>query len=533
MDAILRNSLAEMEDFGIRRILTHSEKAAAYMADGYCRVSRKPTVCMAQSVGAANLAAGLQDAYFAGSGLIAMTGRHVAEKQYRNAYQELPHEAMFAEVTKFSARAESPKQFALLLRQAFREASTGNVRPVHLDVAGNTGSVLDQSAGDIEVVPEPEYGRIPAWRLRPDTDALDSAVDAISSASRPVIIAGIGAVTSDAGSAIQKIAEKLDIPVAGALDAKAILTADHPLNAGAVGTYSHEYANKFVAEADCAIFVGCDTGDQVTNNWTLPRRNAAVVHIDNDPSEPGRNFAGSIALVGDPQATIAELESRLPGTQRPEWVARLATLSEEWRQLQGPFVMSDSVPIRPERLCADLSKWLPSDAIVVADTGYSSQWAGTFVDLNHSGQQFIRAAGSLGWSFPASLGAKCAAPQSTVICFTGDGGFMYHLPELETAKRWNIKTITIVNNNSRLAQGLRNLLVAYEGRDKSRMHELFEFEQTNFAEIARSFDCVGIRVTDPANLGAALDEAQSEPGPVVIDVVTDPSVQASLPWTPT
>ena len=151
--------------------------------------------------------------------------------------------------------------------------------------------------------------------------------------------------------------------------------------------------------------------------------------------------------------------------------------------------------------------------------------------LKHPGQRYFRAAGSLGWAYPASLGVKCARPEQTVVCFTGDGGFLYHLPEMETARRWNIPTITVVNNNSRLAQGLRNLTNAHKGIP-GRMEDLFTFAPTDYAAIARSFGCVGIRVESPRDLRPAFEQAAAAKGPAIIDVVSDSDAQADLPWTP-
>lgn len=528
MDAILRRSLAEMEDFGIERVLAHSEKAAAYMADGFARASRRPAVCMAQSVGAANLAAGLQDPFLAKSPVIALTGRHAADNQYRNAYQEIPHEPLFSTVCKMTARAESPTQFARLLRQAFREATAGSTAPVHIDVAGHTGSVLDQNDTVLPVVAEPDYARVPAWRIRPDADALALAARTLEASRKPLIVAGIGAMISGAEQAVRKLAEAHSIPVAASLDAKALLPDGHPLAAGIVGTYSMEHANRLAAEADLVIFIGADTGDQITNNWTLPVDGAAIIQIDIDPRELGRNFAGTIGVVGDPATVVEELTAASRPRARQSWLERLHSLKAE-SDTDGP--RSADGRIHPMRLCAALSDWLAPDAVVVADTGYSSHWTGIALKLNHAEQRYLRAAGSLGWAFPASLGVKCAAPDRQVVCFTGDGGFMYHLPELETARRRGLNTITVVNNNHRLAQGLRNLNIAYGDR-KGRKEELFVYAETDFAKIATDFGCAGIRVTDEEELRPALDWASGRSLPVVVDVVTDPEALPNLPWTP-
>jgi acetolactate synthase-1/2/3 large subunit len=531
MDAVLRRTLAECGTVGIKRILGHSEKAVAYMADGYARASRKVTVVMAQSVGAANLAAGLQDPRFFGAPIIAMTGRHIAANQYRNAYQELPHEPMYSAFVKASYRVDTPEQLPRILRQCFREAASGPARPVHLDVSGNTGSVTDFCELVLDQVIEQEYAMTPPQRPAADAAQVERAVKAIRAAKRPVVIAGAGVIMSGAEAAVRAFVEKTQIPFVCALDAKAVLTDDHPLNGGIVGTYSSHCANKLTAEADLVIYVGSDTGDQVTNNFTLPRPGVPVIQIDIDPAELGRNFAGAIGLLADPRAAMEQLTTACSAAQRPEWVARVKTLVDEWRAHIAPHYNSDASPIRPERICKELGEWLPANGIVVADTGYSSQWSGTMMPLKHEGQAYYRAAGSLGWAFPAALGVKCACPDRPVVAFTGDGGFLYHLPEMETARRWGINTITIVNNNTRLAQGLRNLTNAHKGIP-GNMEELFTFAPTNYAAIAEAFGCLGIRVEKPQEIRPALEKALAANRPVIIDIASDQDAQADLPWVP-
>jgi acetolactate synthase-1/2/3 large subunit len=531
MDAVLRRTLAECGTFGMRRILAHSEKAAAYMADGYARASGRVTVVMAQSVGAANLAAGLQDARLFGTPLIAITGRHVAANQYRNAYQELPHEPMYSAFVKASYRVDVPEQLPRLLRQCFREAASGPTRPVHLDVSGNTGSVTDFCDLVFDQAVEREYASVPPQRPAADAALVAKAAQALAAAARPVVIAGAGVVISRAEAALRAFIEKTGIPLVGALDAKHVLVEDHPLYGGIVGTYSMHCANKLVAEADLALFVGSDAGDQVTNNFTLPRPGATVIQIDIDPAEAGRNFGGAIGIQADPRAAIEQLAAAVAPKPRPQWQARVKELVAEWRSYIAPNYNSDASPIRPERICKELGEWLPANAIVVADTGYSSQWSGTMMPLKHTTQSYYRAAGSLGWAFPAALGAKCACPDRPVVCFTGDGGFLYHLPEMETARRWGIFTITIINNNTRLAQGLRNLTNAHKGIP-GKMEELFTFAPTNYAAIAEAFGCLGIRVETPDALRPALEKALAAGRPAIIDVVSDETAQADLPWTP-
>ena len=531
VDAVLRRALVEMEEVGIRRVLARSEKAAAYMADGYSRAARRPALCMAQAVGAANLAAGLQDAWLGQSSVVALTGRKPPVEQYRNAYQEIPHEPLFSAVTKMTARVDLPEQLPLLLRQAFRVATSGRPGPAHLDINGMTGDTTAMADCIGAAMPEASFARVPAFRPPCDPAMLAAAVAAIDAARRPVLVVGLGAMVSQAETAVVRLAERLSAPVVAALDAKAVMVDRHPLNGGIVGTYSRSCANRIVAEADLVLFVGCDTGDQVTSNWVLPLPGIPVVQIDPDPAELGRSYPGTIGLQADVRAGLEQLAAAVAPREAGEWTARAQALVAEWRTETAPALASPASPIRPERLCAELSAALPDDAMLVADTGYSSQWSGTLVELRSSRQGYLRAAGSLGWGFPGALGAKCALPDRPVVCFTGDGGFMYHMAELETARRCGIHTVTVVNNNGCLAQGARSIDAAYEGRNGNK-NEIYVFHPMNFAAIARSMDCFGVRVEKAADFADAFAEASRAGRPAVIDVATDPEARAPLGWTP-
>jgi len=532
MDAILRRALAEMDEVGIRRILGHSEKAVAYMADGYARVAGRPGVCMAQSVGAANLAAGMQDPYLGHSAVIAITGRHVAQNQYRNAYQEVAHEPLYSAVTKFQGRIDTLEQIPHLLRQAFREATTGTPRPVHLDIAGFTGDAVTPLEGEFDCAADEAHTVYPAFRPQPDPSAVRKAAAAIKAAARPVIVADRGADISGAGDALARLAERIQAPVVATLDAKAIMVEDHPLFRGMVGSYGRSCANHAVAEADLVIFAGSNTSDHTTANWKMPKQGTPTIHIDLDPVEIGRNYPGAIGILADVRAGLEALAEVAAAARRDDWLAHTRKFVDAWRADADKARAADKVPLRPERICGELSELLPKDAILIADTGYAALWTGTLVYLRHPTQRYFRAAGSLGWSFPASLGAKCAAPERPVICFCGDGGFYYHLPELETARRRNIKTVTIVNNNHCLAQGLRNLNIAYQGHDETNKGECYEFLETDFARVAQSFGCFGATVEKPQEFRKAFEAALASDLPAVIDVKTEFAALAPMAWVP-
>ena len=533
VEAILRNALIEMEALGINRVLTHSEKAAAYMADGYARVSKRPGICMSQSVGAANLASGLQDPYLALSPVIAITGRRPPMARYRHAYQEVMHQALFDPVTKYNVQVDTAEQLPYLLRQAFREATSGAPGPVHLDVMDHLGRLIEEAEAEMEVTVEESYTHYPSSRPEPEKEYIHEASRLLEEAERPVIVAGGGTVASSAGPEIAELAERLSIPVVTSLNGKGALPENHPLNIGVVGSYSRWCANRVVSEADLVLFIGSHTGDQVTNGWTVPKPGTPVIQVDIDPSELGRSYPNLVGLLGDAKVTVRGLiESVNPKAKKDLWAQHAQKLVKEWRQEMEPLRNSGDSPIRTERLCKEITEALPPDAVLVADTGFSGMWTGMMVYLTNPGQSYLRAAGSLGWAFPASLGAKCAAPERPVVCFTGDGGMWYHISELETASRRGIKTVIVVNNNHCLGQPIAAINLAYGDRP-GKKHELYKFGEVNFARIAREMGCQGIRVERAEEISGALKAALEADVTTVVDVVTDEQCRPADPWTPT
>jgi acetolactate synthase-1/2/3 large subunit len=521
VEAILRRTLVEMEKLGIERILTHSEKAAAYMADGYARVALRPGVCMAQSVGAANLAAGLQDAFLGHSPVIAFTGSKPPIFQYRNAYQEINHNAMFDPVTKYNVKIDAVEQLPVMLPQAWREAATGAPGPVHVDYLGYEGNLTDEAEDDFGELQQTAYSRYPVHRPAAAQTDLKRAAQALKDASRPVLVVGRGAIVSRAADEINRIADLLSIPVTTSVDGKGVMLDNHPLFAGPCGTYCRPCANEILSYADLVFFIGTATGDQVTQNWTVPPQGSKVIQLDINPAEIGRNYPGVIGLMGDAKVSLRELLPLIePVPKKDAWAEEAIDIIQTWRRMVEPYCNSDDIPVRPERLCREISNVLPQNAVLVADTGYTAIWASSLINLTHTEQTFMRAAGSLGWAFPAALGAKCAAPSRPVFCFSGDGAFWYHLCELETAARRGIKTVTIINNNSRLGQSVLGIRRAYREDPGSKEHQ-YAFRDTNFARIAEEMGCFGVRVERPEEIRAAIRQAMEQERPAVVDVVTE------------
>ncbi|HEY6002832.1 MAG TPA: thiamine pyrophosphate-binding protein [Anaeromyxobacter sp.] len=522
--AVLRRTMAELERrTRIRRIHAHGEKATAYMADGFARASGRPGLCMAQVVGALNLAAGLRDAYLAHSPVIAFTGGRDPRTKFRRVYQEVDDVPAFEPVTKLNATVDAVERFPDMVRQAFRAAVSGAPGPVHLQFRGNEAQI-DAEEADMEPVCEEVFARVPPFRPAPDPDDVRSALALLERAERPVLVAGGGVRASRAGRELVALAERLSIPVATSLNGKDSIPGTHPLSVGVVGTYSRESANGVVREADLVCFVGTEAGGMTTHLWTAPAIGVPAIQIDIEPEALGRNYPLAARVLGDARATLARMLEQADAssaTRRRRWVETVRARGAEWRERYRPALESGAVPVRPERLCAELTRHVPDDAIVVADTGHAGMWMGGMFDLRSAEQGYLRSAGHLGWAFPAGLGARCACPDRPVVVFTGDAGLWYHIAEIETAVRWGIDAVVVVNNNGGGNQSKKGFDRAYGGEQTQQARELWTFRKVSFARIAEEIGALGIRVEQPGDFAPALERALASRRPAIVDVATD------------
>lgn len=252
-----------------------------------------------------------------------------------------------------------------------------------------------------------------------------------------------------------------------------MISGTHPLSVGVVGKYSRSSANATVATADLVCFIGTETGSMTTHFWQVPAPGIRSIHIDIEPESIGRNYTPEVAIQGDALAVLQRMLTIEPSgidEKRSSCAEAAVAADASWRDEYATLLSSDAVPIRPERVCAELTEFVPDDGIVVVDTGHAGMWMGGMYDIRTPGQSYIRSGGHLGWAFPAALGAKCGAPDRPVVCFT----------------------------------------------------------DVDFAALAGQIGAVGIRVESPGNIRPALDQALSADRPVIIDVVTDIDALAPL-----
>jgi acetolactate synthase-1/2/3 large subunit len=469
-----------------------------------------------------------------GSPVIAICGGPEPSTRFRHGYQDVEDVSQFEPVTKSSRFVDTVDRLPDLLRQAFRDATSGGPGPVHLGLRGRIGVVVEDEV-ESDVLVEPRFAQVPPFRPVAERGCVEEALSVLKQAQRPILVIGGGVVSSGAEPEVLALAERLGIPVATSLNAKHVIPDAHPLAVGVVGSYSRACANKAVAEADVVFFVGSRTGGMVTFNWQIPRKGATVIQLDIDPAELGRNYPNRVSLAGDVQASLRLMldclrDAQATAARGAPWRAHTAGLVAQWRSETQAVRHSDAIPMRPERLCAELSDVLPQDAVLVSDTGHAGIWTGTMVELRHAGQRYIRCAGSMGWGLPGAIGVKFALPDRPVVCFTGDGALYYHLPELETAVRHGVKLIVVVNDNAALSQEMPGVVRAYGNQLRGRGTEMFAFEKTDFAEVARSFGCIGLRATTPGEFREAFRAALAADRCVVIDALTDLQAMANKPW---
>ena len=500
------------------------EGAAVAMADGYAQASGKPTIVIAQGgPGATNLYAGLVDAWQSHTPLLAVTPVLPDARYQGNSYQEAYVD--FRPVTKYDAEVRSVDRMAEFFGKAYREMTTGAPRPVHLYLDG----ALEAAEAEFDFRHlDPRYFAYPAFRPRADDELVEQAVLELRSAKRPLMVCGRGVIASGAWDEATALAERLGLPVATTLNGKGSIDERHPLALGVTGTYRRPSTDAAIAEADLVLYVGGHQGGATTNLKRMPKPGVRIVHIDINPAQPGANYPNVLPLAGDARTVLRQmLELAASGKRREpsEWVRKAQKDLQQWRESENAHLHGNMRPIRPEQLAVRLAEACPRDTLFVADTGYVGTWAGVFMELP-AGRNLLHCEGSLGWAFPAAMGAKAAVPERTVVAFTGDGGFFYHLAELETAVRNGINVIVVVLNNQAMA--FQTHLLRSLWPDSRNLDKLSEFGLTNFAGVAREMGAWGIRVTDPRAIGRAIQDAIDSNGPAVIDVVIDQAAVAPV-----
>ncbi len=517
---------------GLTHHLINDERCGAFAADAYARVTNRPGICDGTlGPGATNLVTGLIESLNGGIPIVAIAGDTNRAHSWKNMTQECRQVEIIRPAVKELIRVEMTSRMPELVRRAFAVATSGRPGPVLLDVPEDVAHGLHDYAPEDFVIDETTL-RAPARRIRPDRFDVERAAKLIAKAKRPLLLTGGGIHLSEAWDALTRFAEAQSIPVAHTMSGKGGIACSNPLSAGLFGRYSR-IANDMIEAADCLVVVGCKLGEIATKRFALPPAHIPVIHLDVVAEELGRCIPAEVPLWGDARAGLEDFidalsdSSAAARTARADYVAEVAPRMKAWEDGAAARLNSPDRPVHMARLCRELNRTLPEDALLVADGGFAGHWTGLLYDTKKSGRHFIpdRGFASIGYGLPGGMGAALAAPDRPVVAISGDGGFNMTLGELETARRAGCGVTVIVVNNaaSGYVKALQHAMMG--GRYQSA-----DLQEMDYAAIARTMGCGGIRVEDPAELSAALERGMEERDrPTVIDVIVTRDPAQMLP----
>ncbi|MDH2899941.1 MAG: thiamine pyrophosphate-binding protein [archaeon] len=516
----------------IKHVLVRDEKSGPFMAIGYSKVTFRPGLCDGTAgPGAANMLPSVIEAFSSSTPIIVLTSNIVTKWMGWGASQELDHFALFDSFVKASLRPKNTHEIPNVIRSAFRLATSGRPGPVHVDLPQDIleGEESEKNPFDLSV--ENAYSHYPSYRPRPDPNQVLEILELIEKSSNPILFVGGGAMMSQASSEVQKLAELIGAPVVTTLTAKGIIPENHPLCLGCVGRQGHRpSANRALGEADLVIALGTKFAQVSTNNWTLiDEMKTRLVHVDIDPSELSKIYKEQVSIFADVKATLEELiqaivsRSRKQASTRSDWMKRIERLQKEWASLFDKLSSDSSEPIKAAFVLKAIQKALLGKSVLVSSGSFSGAFAGCFYNVTGSGNisRFIQARGMAGTepALPIAIGAALGVEdQSKVFAVTGDGGFGYHVAELETAKRVGISLPIVVMNNNSLAW----MKLLQEEKFGSRFISSGYLPSLSYAKAAEVFGCKGIRIERASELAHAIADAVKSDEVTVLEVMTDP-----------
>jgi len=510
----------------IRHILTRDERHAAYMADGYARLSGRVGVCEGPSGGGATyILPGLVEANESSIPVLAINTDVSVSSRGKFTLTELDQRSLMKPLTKWNAVLDRSADIPRTFRKAFEAMTTGRPGAAHIALP------FDVQNGPVEraeVWADPTLGRFPSRRVAPDPSLVELAARLLRKARQPLFICGGGVVLSGAETELLSLAELLCAPVATTISGKGSVDERCAHSVGVVGSNGGTPETRAIVDAaDVIVFVGCRAGSVTTERWRHPQAGKArIIHIDVDPAVPGANYKVDVPLVGDARLCLSSLSEALEGYRREGDLSPVEAKKRAKFDKFEALARSDDTPIKPERVVFELQKNLDGDAIVVADPGTPCPYLSAYYVVKGTGRRYFsnRAHGALGYALAASIGAHVARPKVKTVAVMGDGSFGMCVGELETAVRLRLPITFVVISNAVYGWIKAGQKTGYEGRYFS-----VDFGVTDHARVAEAFGVKSWRVFDPGKLGAVLKEAISLPGPTLVDVVCQPLHEARAP----
>ncbi|MFP3633418.1 acetolactate synthase large subunit [Bacillus sp. SIMBA_033] len=494
---------------GLVHILPRHEQGAIHAAEGYARVSGKPGVVIATSgPGATNLVTGLADAMIDSLPLVVFTGQVATSVIGSDAFQEADILGITMPITKHSYQVRRPEDLPRVIKEAFHIATTGRPGPVLIDIPKDVAAFEGEFRYDHEIslpgyqpVKEPNYLQI------------RKLVEAVSSAKKPVILAGAGVLHGKASEDLKNYVEQQQIPVAHTLLGLGGFPADHPLFLGMAGMHGTYTANMALYHCDLLISIGARFDDRVTGNLKHFAKSAKVAHIDIDPAEIGKIIETQIPVVGDSKIVLQELlKQNGKQGQTEEWKQQLSEWKEEY-----PLWYTDNREegLKPQKLIEYIHQFTNGEAIVATDVGQHQMWAAQFYPFRKADKWVTSGGlGTMGFGLPAAIGAQLADRNATVVAILGDGGFQMTLQELDVIRQLNLPVKVVILNNECLGMVRQWQEIFYE----ERYSESKFSAQPDFVKLSEAYGIKGVRISSEEEAEEELKKALSSKEPAVIDV---------------
>uniref|UniRef100_UPI00359C43C6 biosynthetic-type acetolactate synthase large subunit n=1 Tax=Collinsella bouchesdurhonensis TaxID=1907654 RepID=UPI00359C43C6 len=499
----------------IHHVLARHEQGATHMADGYARATGKVGVVLVTSgPGATNTVTGIATAYMDSVPLVVITGQVTRGVIGTDAFQESDIVGITMPVVKHSFLLQSTDDLTRTFREAFYIASTGRPGPVLIDIPS------DLSSAEM-VFHYPDKISLPSYRptYKGNAKQVRQAVACIQESKRPLIYAGGGIVTSHACSELTELAERMQIPVVTSLMGKGAMRCSNPLNLGPVGMHGSKYANMAVTECDLLITVGARFSDRVTGKVDEFAPHAKVIHIDIDPAEIGKIIDPAVPIVGDAKVVLGAINDRLEKTEAQpvgaEWVKTVCEWRDRWPLYTEDF---EDFPgaIAPEVVLSHLSDKLdPEASIVTTEVGQHQMWAHQNIHREHA-RTFLSSGGlgTMGFGFPAAIGAKIGCPEDEVVCIAGDGSFQMNSQEMATAAINKVGVKVLIMDNRALGMVHQWQRLFYNER-----YSFTELDANpDFVKLADAYGWQAARISKPEEIDEALDAMLSAGGPYLLDV---------------
>lgn len=497
----------EIYKAGIRHILARHEQGAIHAAEGYARISGKAGVCIVTSgPGATNVVTGIADAMIDSLPLIVITGQVARTVIGTDAFQEADILGITMPITKHNYQVRSVEEIPRIIKEAFHIATTGRPGPVLIDLPKDISTTMGLFDYEKEI-------NLPGYQptFVPNKLQIRKLVEAVSEAKKPIILAGAGVLHANGAEELLAYAEQQQIPVASTLLGLGSFPGEHELFVGMAGMHGTYSANMAIHESDLLISIGARFDDRVTGALEHFAPNAKVAHIDVDPAEIGKNVETAIPVVGDAKEALKQLiqENGKVG-DNAVWRAELDRLKKEYPL----WYVEDGEVIKPQQLVEMIYEVTNGDAIVTTDVGQHQMWAAQFYKFNKPNRWVTSGGlGTMGFGFPAAIGAQFAEPDSTVISIVGDAGFQMTSQEMSILQELNLPVKIIIVNNNALGMVRQWQQLFYEERYSNSLLQI----QPDFLKLAEAYDIKAMRVDKLSEVRATLEEAMNHNGPVLMD----------------